>query len=114
MSCFADITRQEKNLEHLAEPVPGDYWHEMYNPILLVLARLDQSSVVICEPKDVSESEWTWDIDSPQRLTLNEFGDRLLYKTIPGTWADCVCSTRMLWAVAAFEQLHGQITEAER
>ena len=69
------------NIEHLADPKPGDYWHEMFMPIALVLARVCQWVVVWKLASD----------DRPIVMTIDEFGMWLRYKTIPDkTWAHCI------------------------
>lgn len=40
--------RERSDEEHFLRPVPGDFWHEMYSPVLIVLA-VEDDFVTVCE-----------------------------------------------------------------
>jgi len=99
MTIFEDkMSKQHKtNEDHASDPKIGDYWSEMFAPILVVVGRPDPDSVLICDKTmDVEERRWTWDLTQCRIMTLEEFHARLRYDSIPGFWADC-CPEHMTW-----------------
>jgi len=99
MNLFEDkMSKQhEINEDHASDPKIGDFWSEMFAPILVVVGRPNPDSVLICDKmKDVGERRWTWDLTQCRIMTLEEFHARLRYDSIPGFWADC-CPEHMTW-----------------
>lgn len=70
------------------DPQPGNYWHEMFCPICVVVHRLPGYVVVCKKTKDAGEGYQTWDLDKLEMMSLAEFKKWLSYGTIPGYWAD--------------------------
>lgn len=64
------------------DPKPGDYWHECFSPGYKVVARLE-NHVIILRAKSVDKDHWTWDVDQPELLSIDEFVSRLTYDTMP-------------------------------
>lgn len=84
---FADTRRDKRDKEHAKNPQPGDYWHEMYVPVCVVLA-VAAGVVIYCEKaRDVGDDKWTWDLRSRSTKTLEEFDRWLAYGSIAGYWA---------------------------
>lgn len=91
---------RQMNEKHINDPMPGDYWHEMFTGICVVLA-VDENNVTICrKKKDVDRDHWTWDLSEKEVMTRLDFKTWLSYGTIPGTWAD-VSRKRHKWAIGA-------------
>jgi len=78
----------EINERHLADPQPGDFWHEMFSPYVVILARVETQLIVYRKRIDVPPNHWTWDTDSPSFMTLDELRKLVTYGTIPGFVAD--------------------------
>jgi hypothetical protein len=77
------LTPQEAlNLHHANNPEVGDYWHEMYAPMFIVLA-VDNTSI-ICGASTIPSGPdcWTWDVAKTQRMSRSVFRSRLEYQTI--------------------------------
>jgi hypothetical protein len=69
----------EDNAKHAAEPMRGDYWHEMFCPVRVVL-HVTPDIVVFCEKtKATDPNHWTWDLDHVVKVFKEDFGDRLRY-----------------------------------
>jgi hypothetical protein len=78
---FTDVSQDDLNTKHAAEPHPGDYWHEMFCPIRVVLA-VTSETVVICEDrKDSGKNHWTWDLTKAKKILRENFGSRLHYES---------------------------------
>lgn len=92
---------KEDNTKHVADPQPGDYWHEMFVPYVVVLA-VDGDNLTVCRKrKDVDKDHWTWDLTQTSSMTKQELRELVTYGTIPGFVADVVPQSHM-WAVEAF------------
>lgn len=76
------------NERHCTDPRPGDYWHEMFCPYLVVLARIGDHIIVYQTRKKVDENHWTWDTDKPEMMSLAELRKTVTYGSIPGFVAD--------------------------
>lgn len=84
------MTQIELNDKHLDDPQPGDYWHEMFCGICVILKRI-RNQVVLCRTKkSIDKDHWTWDLDRLEIMTLDDFKAWLSYNSIPGCWCD-VC-----------------------
>jgi hypothetical protein len=74
---YEDMKRQSQ--EHRIEPKIGDYWHEMFTPILVVVGVTDDA-VSVCKPKSVDHNHWTWDMDKIERMTRDAFAKYVTYE----------------------------------
>jgi hypothetical protein len=72
------------NEKHCANPQPGDYWHEMFCPYLVVLQRVVDSVIVYQKRKDVPANKWTWDTDAPSMISLADLRKKVTFGSIPG------------------------------
>lgn len=67
------------NERHALSPERGDYWHEMFCPVRVVLA-VGADTVTICETtKGAGEGRWTWDFSKTRTIPKSEFGIGLHY-----------------------------------
>ena len=109
-----DITkldkREKRNLRHLIKPRPGDYWHEMFAPICVVVAVLGKEVLYLSnkDTVDTDDRHWTWDVEKPLRsMTLKKFRKWLCYDTkVFGhirTWATCA-EKKHKWVVNHYER----------
>lgn len=71
------------NEEHCADPQPGDYWHEMFCPYLVVLLRIGKNVIVCQTRKDFPDGGWTWDMDKPEIITLERLREIVTYGRLP-------------------------------
>jgi hypothetical protein len=80
---FEDVDREELNRKHRSNPEIGDYWNEMFVPVLVVLdIGRAKTGVLICETiKDVDSQHWTWDLSKTQWVSLAEFARKISYDT---------------------------------
>lgn len=61
------------NILHSRDPQIGDFWHEMFCPIMVVLD-VTPLHVIICDKtKEVDRDHWTWDTDAIKTLTREAF-----------------------------------------
>lgn len=83
---------QEKRLYHARNPQPGDYWHEMYCPVLVVLD-VDKGKGLITICKDIiynsKEDTWRWNLNKTEIMPLGFLATYLAYSGDPskGLWA---------------------------
>jgi hypothetical protein len=69
----------ETNIKHALNPEPGDYWHEMFTPIMVVLD-VTSMHVVICDgTKPADKDRWSWDYKKIKCLTRKEFNMKPRY-----------------------------------
>jgi hypothetical protein len=85
--------REETNIEHAANPLVGDYWHERFSPAFLVIdvSRFSVSFLSKTKrvPNDITwEQDLFWDVSHIETCTPKEFKRRVSYNSIPGTWCD--------------------------
>jgi hypothetical protein len=77
------------NERHIVDPQVGDYWQEMFCPYFVVLDRVTENQVLICEKtKPAGPNHWTWDLDNLSLRTLEELRKKVSYSCIPGFVAD--------------------------
>ncbi len=69
------------NREHMANPQVGDYWHEAFTPICVVLGRDGDEAILCKRTKEASPNHWTWDLRQVERITLKAFAEWLSYKS---------------------------------
>jgi hypothetical protein len=79
--------RKERAEAHINEPCVGDYWHETFCPVCVVLSVSD-FRLVICKHTTAFDDGWTWALDNRTDISRDEFKQWLAYKSIPGYWAD--------------------------
>jgi hypothetical protein len=100
-SRWEKIKRQ--SIEALADPQPGDYWSDMLSPVLVVI-EVTQGFVIFCEKtKETDPDHWTWDLTQKSVLTIEEFRDKLCYKSkdlLDKPWAECWPKAH-LWVLEA-------------
>ncbi len=78
------------NEQHLHNPQAGDYWHDRFCPVCLVIDSGKFFVAILEKKKDVGTNYWTWDTSEMTTLSKADFINKLSYKTIPGTWANVV------------------------
>ena len=92
---------------HLRDPQPGDYWHEMFSPVCVVLEVLPHCIVLCRKIQALPQDKWTWNLAQRETMSRTEFKKWLSYShSVPGTWAQ-VIPRHHAWACAtgAPEQL---------
>lgn len=100
--------RDALNRKHAEHPQPGDFWHDCYSPICVVLG-VAASMVVYCDtPKIVNdEDHWTWDLSLAKRKEkpLSEFREWLSYKSekMAGKFWAAVIPRRDEWVLEHLE-----------
>src|SRR5690349_9556396 len=73
--------------KYVADPQPGDFWHEMYSPYCVVIDVDKKRGVVwICQKKkDVDADHWTWDLDTVEKVSMGMFKGIVKYANVaPG------------------------------
>lgn len=107
------LTRNERNAARIANPQPGDYWHEMFCPYFVVVA-VDGDCILICDKKvDVDAEHWTFDLTACRYATLAELRRRVTYETMPDSFvADCA-PKRHMWVVDEYNALNPVRTFAD-
>ena len=99
---FATMERESR--EHLLNPKAGDYWHEMFTPICVVL-EVGADVLTLCRSIEAVKDGWTWNLTKRETKTRREFAKWLSYESIPDkTWCH-VISEHHLWAVEEFKRL---------
>lgn len=73
--------RQHQNLRHIENPMPGDYWHEMFAPYHVVLAA-DDTYVTICDKTIDCGNGWTFDLSETKQITHLEHRNLVTYSTM--------------------------------
>src|SRR6266487_4051314 len=90
--------QEAKNNEHIKNPQPGDYWHDMFCPIAIVLA-VTEESVTFCEKtKEIDHDYWTWDLSIIKKVWKEDFGKNFYYdseKMKDKTWCDVGSKTHI-------------------
>jgi hypothetical protein len=89
--------RFESNDDSAKNPQVGDFWHDMFAPIAVVVARPNDETVLVCrKTMPVDADHWEWDLTKCECLMVDEFKTYLSYGSIPGYWADVV-PKKMEW-----------------
>lgn len=72
--------QDDLNDQHLDNPQVGDYWHDCFTPILVVVGHF-RNKVVICKTTKAgaSKDRWTWDLDCLELTTSEEMRSGLTY-----------------------------------
>ena len=85
---------EELNNDHANNPRAGDYWSEMFAPILVVIGRTEAGNVIICkETKSTGiHRQRIWDLEKIETMSVEDFSkylhydsDRMKHKC----WCDC-------------------------
>ena len=82
--------QMELNEKHALNPEIGDYWNEMFVPILSVVDVGAFNVSVLRKTKEVDEDHWTWDVTQVTNMTKKEFYKFLHYNT-PNVKDKCWC-----------------------
>ena len=88
--------------EHAKNPVPGDYWNEMFVPICVV-TKVSEEHVWICRSTiDVDRNHWMWDMEKIECMPRAEFAQWLSYHGAPelGYWAH----VKPMWFAASIRE----------
>jgi hypothetical protein len=84
-------TQRLLNREHAKSPQIGDYWHERFVPILVIVSRSDTNLVVCKTRRDLKDREsWTWELSKLERMTIDELEKYVKYSTMDEYWCDVV------------------------
>ncbi len=95
--------QNDLNLRAASYPEVGDYWHERFAPILLVVLVRNGQVVCLHKTKNHDDNKWSWDYDSVlifgsiesfrSYLMRDRFGSGSITKQ---TWADVIpgCCSR--------------------
>jgi len=67
--------RARRNRSAVAAPRPGDYWHEMYCPIMIVL---EVDPLIVCREQESVGDGWFWQLDKAYESDGSEF-ESMLY-----------------------------------
>lgn len=91
--------RRKRNELHASDPRPGDYWHECFCGVCVVIGRMG-GHVIFCRKKThfPEENKWTWDLEKLEMKSVEDFKKWLAYNSIPGYWASVEPGCHM-WAV---------------
>lgn len=83
------MDQEELNLKHIENPELGDYWHERFSGVCVVL-KVTEDTVTISRKKvDVDEDHWTFILEEAETLSLKEFKEFLTYASNRSKcWAD--------------------------
>lgn len=80
------------NQEALADPQPGDYWHEMFDMVLLVVKITGSIVWYVDEDMSTEEGRWTFNpTQKPKMVHKDVLSKRLRYDSETmgdKTWAD--------------------------
>jgi len=74
--------------EHAESPMVGDYWHEMFTPIVVILDVRGEWLTICRKRKEVDLQHWEWDLEHEEDIRAHELFEWLSYKSIPGYWAN--------------------------
>lgn len=76
---------------HLRDPQRGDFWHEMFNPVCVVLEVLPYSLILCRKIRALPPDKWTWDLAQRESMSREAFKKWLSYvSNVPGTWAHVI------------------------
>jgi hypothetical protein len=70
-------------------PKSGDYWHERYMPVCVVM-EVDDNDVLLSKTTINYGKTFSFDYSKVERMTRESFVKWLSYGSIPGLWADCI------------------------
>ena len=130
---FNKDEQNQLNQDALANPQPGDFWHEMFSPYFLVVhVAGDAITVLSClggpdsynrkseinAKVDNKDGTWSFDYSKSQVVDRTWLSELVLYKSIPGFVADVVRSERSLatvteWRDHQSQALLNQVSDAQ-
>lgn len=97
---------QTLNLQHLDNPLEGDYWHEMCCVYHVVLKVLTNGNLVIANRQKEKDGQW-FDFKNAHEITKAEHTKLVRYKGIDGFVADVVvASTPGMAAVSEWRDMY--------
>src|SRR6478609_2151856 len=67
--------------EHLSRPQVGDYWHEMFAPVCVVVGKTDTTVTICKNTKSVDDEHWTWNTLKIEVMSLDDFKKWLCYES---------------------------------
>lgn len=107
-----------ENAAALAEPKPGDYWHEMFSPYFIVVA-VKQGKISILQDTIHENGGFHFDLDTVTEVDSEWLQKRVRYQLIDGFVADCVNTenTRKIadnWREHHAQKLKNAIATAEK
>lgn len=74
---YVDLERAtEKLLEKacLEEPKSGDFWHEMFSPIFVIIVVHDNKDLTVCKHTiDAGDNKYSFDVAKSFRITNEDF-----------------------------------------
>lgn len=88
--------QQQRNLQAITDPQPGDYWHEMFCPYFIVVDRRgDDITVISCllpdrARLDHSDDSWSFDYSKSKVVDREWMRSHVRYQTIDGFVADVI------------------------
>ena len=103
-----DMARPDQtlNLQHLDNPLEGDYWHEMCCVYHVVLKVLTNGNLVIANRQNEKDGQW-FDFKNAHEITKAEHTKLVRYKGIDGFVADVVvASTPGMAAVSEWRDMY--------
>ena len=100
------MNRLELTNKHAENPEPGDYWHEMFNPVAVVL-EVKGDELTICKTTRRHGEGWTWDLEFCYTTTKQKFKDWISYDNIEGYWCD-VSDHKHAFAVELYNEHKGE------
>jgi hypothetical protein len=111
------VASKEQCLRHARNPKPGDYWHEMLCPILVVLdVNRRHRLVTVCKERvyDTYRETWSWDLSKAEIMSFESLVTYLAYSGEPhkGLWAR-VMPRHMLDVVEEWKGGAGECTCSE-
>lgn len=89
--------RDDINTRHRLDPKVGDYWHEMFSGIMVVVGRTEDAVIVCDKKRSTPDGGWFWDTTTTRKFTLEEFSAYPTYVGLSPTsimkdkcWCDVV------------------------
>lgn len=76
--------------QHLHNPQAGDYWHDRFCPVALVIDSGQFFVAFLHKKKDVGKSHWTWDTSDVATLSKQDFVKKMSYSSMDKPWANVV------------------------
>lgn len=102
---YKDINRESLEKLCFEQPKIGDFWHEMYCPVLVIVDVHENNDLTICEhTKDTENNTYMFDVSRCRKITRQEFSDKIKwYKNKPEEICYRVIPER---CVSIYEQWH--------
>lgn len=103
-----NIGREKRSKDAFKNPLPGDYWNEMFCPYFVILSKTENTLIVCEDTKETDAHHWTWDLEKAIEVPM-EYMNRVKYDSIDAFVAD-VSSSRHLWAISAWQEMGSPYT----